>query len=296
MEDRDTRFHALYLRASVELSLHDFAKALETGKQAQALYPRNAGVYGILVDACVEMGDYAQAVTYSDQMVSIRPDLRSYSRVSYLRELHGQVDGAMEAMQMAIGAGMPGLEQTAWCRQQLAEMMQRYGDLDGAAQQYKMLLVEREDYPFALAGLGDIALEKGDFKAAEKHLTEAIARIPEVGFYVSMAHLYEKTGRTEEAAKTYAEIQTMMAEDSDAGHNMDLELAEVHLELGKDLEKALTYAQKAYSARPDNIDVNAMMARISLAKGEKAAARKYFEVASRTGSKNPVLAEMAAKI
>ena len=50
----------------------------------------------------------------ADKMVSIRPDLRSYSRISYLREIHGDMPGAIEAMKMAIQAGYPGYEDRAW--------------------------------------------------------------------------------------------------------------------------------------------------------------------------------------
>ncbi len=43
-----------------------------------------------------------------NRMVSIRPDIRSYSRISYLREIHGDIPGAIEAMELAVEAGAPG--------------------------------------------------------------------------------------------------------------------------------------------------------------------------------------------
>jgi hypothetical protein len=39
------------------------------------------------VDGNVEMGNYDSAVAFADKMVALRPDLTSYSRVSYLREI-----------------------------------------------------------------------------------------------------------------------------------------------------------------------------------------------------------------
>ena len=50
-------------------------------------------------------GNYEEALKNADQMASIRPDLRSYSRVSYMREIHGDRDGAKQAMKMAGDAG-----------------------------------------------------------------------------------------------------------------------------------------------------------------------------------------------
>ena len=57
------------------------------------------------MDALVELGEYDEAVRVSDQLQSLKPGLSSYSRVSYLRELHGDHAGAIEAMQMAANAG-----------------------------------------------------------------------------------------------------------------------------------------------------------------------------------------------
>jgi hypothetical protein len=54
-----------------------------------------------LVDGNVEMGNYATAIEEADKMISIRPDIRSYSRASYLREIHGDYPGAIDAMKLA---------------------------------------------------------------------------------------------------------------------------------------------------------------------------------------------------
>ena len=49
---------ALVAKASVELSLHHFADALQTGKEALPLDPYNKDLYGVLCDAYVELGQY----------------------------------------------------------------------------------------------------------------------------------------------------------------------------------------------------------------------------------------------
>ena len=285
--DADLKFRALSTKAGVELSLHEFAKAKKTGEQAVALNPYNAAIYGVLVDANVELGDYETAVQMADKMVSIRPDLRSYSRVSYLREIHGDVDGAIEAMQMAVKAGLPGTDQTSWTLLTLGDLYKQYGQPDMAEKAYRAILTERPDYPFALAALADLEIEKGNFSEAEKMLDEATAVIPEVGFYGSLAKIYQATGRTEEFEKTFAEILAMMQEDTDAGHNMDMEFAHAYLDLKNDPDKALEYAMMEFEKRPKNIDVNGLLAKIYAAKGEAAKAAQHLEQALRTDSKKP---------
>ena len=89
LEKEPSNFHALTYKALIYLSQHHFADGLKTALEAKKINPYNAFVYGLLVDACVETGDYTAAVEYSDKMISIRPDIRSYSRISYLREIHG---------------------------------------------------------------------------------------------------------------------------------------------------------------------------------------------------------------
>lgn len=153
-------FEALTYKALIQLSQHHFAEALRTGEFARDLYPNSAFVYGILVDANVELGNYPVAVENADKMVSIRPDIRSYSRVAYLREIHGDFPGAIEAMKLAVDAGVPGQESTEWCRVQLARLYELSADLRSAEMHYSISLEERPQYPYALAGLGRIAAEK----------------------------------------------------------------------------------------------------------------------------------------
>lgn len=120
--DPAIRFEATVAKAMIQLSLHQFEEGLETGNQALELNSQRASVYGVLCDASVELGDYEKAIEMADKMVAIRPDLMSYARVSYLREIHGDMEGAIKAMEMAVKAGYPGLEQTAWTKYNLGQL------------------------------------------------------------------------------------------------------------------------------------------------------------------------------
>ena len=69
-------------------------------------------------------------------MVDLRPDLASYSRVSYLRELHGDVDGAAAALESAAQlAGSP--SEAAFAAYQLGELRWNAGDLAAATEAYE---------------------------------------------------------------------------------------------------------------------------------------------------------------
>jgi tetratricopeptide (TPR) repeat protein len=288
-KDRNLLFYALSLKASVQLSLHRFAEGLRTAEEAVAINPHNSAIYGALVDANVELGNYDEAVKMADKMVAIRPDLRSYSRVSYLREIFGDVKGAIDAMDMAVKAGFPGNESTSWARFTLGRIYENYGNQAYAEMQYQIALMERPDYPFALEGLAGIEMNKGNMKKAEDLLKKAAGLIPEISFHVSMAKLYLKTGQKARADIETDTVLKMMAEDEKSGHKVDLEKAKIYLELIGDPEKALSLALNEHKIRPRNIDVNLVAVRALIALERYAEAEKYLAVASSTHSKNPEL-------
>ena len=199
--NKDIKSQALTLKATILLSEHKFDEALVLGKEAVRMDPYRAYNYGVLVDACTELGLYDSAVVMCDKMVSIRPDLRSYSRVSYQREIHGDIPGAIDAMDRAVKAGATGLEETSWCRVQLGGLYERSGDLDKAEEQYALALAERKNYPFALAALGRVHRKRGDPQKSIEEITRAITIMPD-------AHFYAELARTCKAAKNdvgYAE-------------------------------------------------------------------------------------------
>jgi tetratricopeptide (TPR) repeat protein len=282
IKEKDFYFQALSHKASVQLSLHDFVAARATAQKATTLNPHNAYIVGCLVDANVELGQYAEAVQLCDRMVGIRPDLRSYARVSYLREIYGDHNGAIEAMKMAVGAGYPGYEQTEWARLQLGGLYERYGTLAEAEAQYRTSLEVRPNYPFAMAALAGLEHKKGNLDAALKGYEQAANIIPEIGFYIAMAEIQQQKGNQAEFEKLIPEIETMFAEDMAAGHNMSLEAAEFQLQLRNNPTKALELARSEYECRPDNRDVNALMAQILRKMNDPAAAAEHEKKAKRT--------------
>lgn len=286
-------FEALMLKSVVELSQHHFAEGLQTAEKAKSINPYNAYVYGLITDGNVEMGNYAAAVKSLDQMVSIRPDLRSYSRISYLREIHGQTEAAITAMKMAVEAGFPGEEGTEWARVQLAQLYERTGDLKSAELQYTTSLNERPGYAYAIAGLSNISLAKKDYSKAIEQYGQAIALLNDYSFREKLAQAYLLKGDQQKADEI---ISTMLKEltaaaaegEEGANHHADNELTSAYL-LKNNPAKALQHALQEYNGRPKNIDVAEMVAWCYYKNGEAAKALPYLQTALQTGSKNPVL-------
>ncbi|MEJ7739517.1 MAG: tetratricopeptide repeat protein [Chitinophagaceae bacterium] len=288
-------FTAMVYKALIYLSQHHFSEALATANVARQINPYNAFVYGILVDGNVELGNYTEAVAQCDTMMSIRPDIRSYSRVSYLREIHGDYPGAVEAMKMAVEAGAPGDEGRAWARVQLARLYENTGELKHAEMHYTIALNERPDYAYAFAGLGRIALTSKNYPKAITLYQQADSLLSDYSFKEELAEVYAASGQ-EEKASTLIEsvIKSMSAEseqgqsDENIGHYADRELALAYLRISN-YEKALYHALQEYNRRPENIDVNETLAWVYYHTSDYTKALAHLKKALRTNSKNPVL-------
>ena len=256
----DLRFYSLATKAGVLMNQHEFSKALETARMAIQINSHNAMIYGVLADAFVELGDYENAIQAVDKMVSIRPDLRSYSRVSYIREILGMEQEAIEAMQMAVDAGAPGSEEKAWCQLQLVGLYEKIGDSKTAEAICDDILAEREDYPFAVAKLGSLMIARGERVEGLALLEKACDIIPEVGFYIDLAKYHKEADHVAQADSLSKEILVMIEDDIQHGHKMDLELGHVYADLFDDYPKAIALFQTEYERRPGNVEVNRSLA------------------------------------
>ena len=290
------KYEATVAKASVMLSLHHFKEALELGNEIIKNNAQHADIYGVLCDANVELGHYDKAIEAADKMVSIKPDLRSYSRISYLREIHGDSEGAIEAMKLAVSAGFPGLEQTAWTRVNLGKLYERKGDMANAELQYKIALDETPHYAFAVAGLARLEANVKNYGKAIELYKKAGDIIPEFSFTEELAEVYAQMGRKDLAKAEATKVIEMLQEDEDAGHYVDLEMANLYSKLLFDYEKALEYANKEYQKRPDNIDVNKSLAYIYFKKNDFEKAEQYLKVATKTKKQDPELLELSKLI
>lgn len=279
---KDQHFTTLFYKATVQLSQHNFNDALATAESALAINDKSAGIYGVLVDAHVEIGNYQKAVEMCDKMVQIRPDLRSYSRTSYLREIHGDLDGSKKAMVMAINAGAPYSEYKCWSIITLGNIFEAEGQLDSAKTCYEMALTERTNYPFGIAGKARIEAKKGNLTEANLLYNEAIAILPEIGFNISLAELKKKEGKDEELTKMVTEIETMFQEDIESGHNMNLEYASFLIKFKEDYNAALELGLKEYESRSKNIDVNKLLAFTYYGLKDNENAKKHLNIALAT--------------
>jgi tetratricopeptide (TPR) repeat protein len=288
-------FEATTFKASVKMSQHQFAEAKILAEKAQKINPANAYVYGVLVDANVELGNYEEAVKMSDKMQQLKPSLESYSRASYLREIYGDFKGSIEAMKMAVQAGLPGSEPFCWSKNTLGQLYQTTGQMQAAIQQYDDILVVRPSYAFADRGQAQVLKEAKQYDKALEILEKAAKIMPEFSFHEEMADIYALQGDKEKAMNKYEEVAKMLDEDAKSGHAVDLELCKLYTKTGQ-FDLALKHGMIEFKNRPKNIDVNHALAWVYFNQKDYKKAQEHISVALRTGSQNPELLQEAAKI
>ncbi len=289
-------FEANVYKASLRMSQHQFAEAKALAEKALAINPNNGYVYGILVDANVELGNYAEAVSMSDKMQTIKPSLESYARASYLREIYGDVNGAIEAMKLAVTAGLPGSEPQSWSRNILGDLYFNSNQIDKAESAYAENLILRPSYAPSMAGLAKVETKKKNFVRALALLDSANSIMPQASFEEQKADVYAAMGDTAKAQAAYKEVQKLLIIDANTPqHTVSLELAKSFQKTNQ-WDSAKKYANLEFAVRPKNIDVNNEMAWIAYNQNDFAKAKQYATTALSTGSKNPELLKRVALI
>jgi len=243
-------FEATLLEATLKLARHDFVAGLDWGQRAHALRPSNSAPFGAIVDAEVELGRYEAAGKDTQSMVDLRPDLTSYSRVSYYRELHGDVDGAITAMRQAVVAGGAFPENVAYVQVLLGNLYFNRGDLAGAEEQYRQALGAYPGYVHGLAAMGLLRAAQGRYPEALKLYQQAVNVYPLPQYVIGEGDVYSVSGDARMAANTYelaaAEQQLYRAN----GVDLDQELALFQADHMRDLAGALNASRRAVTNRP----------------------------------------------
>jgi tetratricopeptide (TPR) repeat protein len=224
---RPDHVQALVGQASLAMSRHQFAAARDIARRAADLEPYSAGARGLLADAYVQLRDYDNAVRVLDQMVRLKPNLSSYSRISYMRELKGDNQGAIQAMEMAIQAGAPAAENTAWCIVQLGNLYLNGGHPAQAEIAYHAALRRFPGYVHANAGLAKVAAARKDYDASVQYYQKAIDAVPMPEFLIGLSSVYQKMGKTAEARAQLDLVGNIKKVYEANGVSMDAEIQQM---------------------------------------------------------------------
>ena len=285
LEQHSDDYATVNAMGALALARHQFQSALEWGERARQLDPDRTYAYGVIADAQIELGQYTEAIETLQTMVDLRPDMSSYSRISYIRELHGDTEGALEMMQSAVDSGVPNAESTAWTRTQLGNLYFNTGDLEQAELEYARTLSDRPGYVYALAGLAKVRAAQGETDEAIELLTEATNVMPIPEFVITLGDLYHTNGQPDLANQQYDLVAAIEQLHEANGVDMDMEIALFNADQNKDLDATAERAHQAYTNRP-SIHAADVLAWVLYKTGNYEEAKTYSEEALQLGTQD----------
>ncbi len=235
--------------ATIALARHDFRGGLAYAQVAQRLAPDGNVFYPALIDGLVETGAYPAAGQAIQDFVDHSPALASYARVSYFRELHGDLSGAAQALQYAVSAGAGVPENGAYVQTLLGDVEFLQGHLQGARRAYSQALASVPNYPLAGAGLAQVEAATSEYAAATARLRGVVAQLPLPQFIVSLGEIELAAGRPAQARNDFALIGAEEALLHANGINTDVDLALYEASHGN-AQRAVALGRQSWAEAP----------------------------------------------
>jgi tetratricopeptide (TPR) repeat protein len=293
LKEDPVQYDALRMLGAIDLSQHHFRDALSVADRARELRPEDAWNYGVMGDALIELGEYDKAFQAFDTMMSMRPGAAVYARVSYARELRGDLQGALQAMELAEKSTPPqDPEAQAWYATHIGELYLRMGRLDESDRAFRRAAFVFPNYPLATIGQGKVKVARGDRDGALVSYIDQIRRTPTLDLAARIGDLYAEAGNTSESEHYY-----QLAEDlagppiAQTEANLALFLADHN----RKLDEALKIAETVAATRQDIFTEDALAwTYFKLGRLDQAAAASAR--ALRTGTRDDRLLMRAAQI
>jgi tetratricopeptide (TPR) repeat protein len=283
--ERDPRdAGALTAMGSLANSRHDFSAALRYGERARAQAPGVVKPYGVIVDAQVELGRYEAAERTLQRMVDLKPNLASYARVSYFRELHGDLPGAVEAMRLAASAGGATAENVAYVQTLLGNLELARGRVPAAERAYRLALSRYPGYVPARAGLANVVADRGDLVEAARRYRALVAGGAGADHVLALAEVELVLGRRAAARRHIALVDSAHRGELRAGGEVDAGMVVIEAD-HLDRRRAVALGRRAWAVAPSVSSADALGWALTRA-GRPAAGLRHARHALRLGSRN----------
>jgi len=281
-----------HVLGAVLLSRHKFAEAAAEAERLATRRPHDAALQGIIGDGRVELGDYDEGFAAFDRMMALRPDAASYARVSYARELQGDLRGALDLMRMAAEATSPSdLEAQAFAYSRLGYLELALGRADEAGRQFRRADSLFPGYPAVAIGLAKVALTRGDAEEACAIAHRQFEHAPNAELAEAMADAASRLGRGAEAERYYGIAESMWRYDTPE----PAMLARFMADRGRAPDEAVRIAESAAAVRHDIFTEDALAWALFKA-GRITDARAASARARRTGTRDARIVAHAREI
>jgi len=235
----------------------------------------------------MELGRYAQAGRSLQQMIDRRPNLASYARVSYFRELHGDLVGATRAMSLAVSAGGGAPENIASVQTLLGDLQAMRGRTRAARRTYAAALASAPGYVPALFSRAQLDAANGRLQPAIRGYEDIAGCRPLPQYVIALGETQQAAGRHAGARETFALVDAERKLLAANGVNTDIEIALFEADHG-DRARALDLARRAWRAAPSVRSADAVSWALTRS-GHSGDGLAWARRALKLGSRDPLI-------
>src|SRR5262245_28385425 len=268
------------------LGKHEFGKAREAATALNKQIPDDVLIYGFVADANAELGDYEEAEKAVQWMLDLRAsNLAGLTRAAYLRELFGDVEGALELFTGAFKRmAITEVEDRAWILSQMGHLYLSTGKEANAEAVLKQALMEFPRYHYALYNLAKVRIAQKRYEEAVGFLRDLCTALPHAENVYALAEALELAG-SPDAQKTFAEFEKKALAESASADNANRELIAYYADHANNPREALRIAEIERARRHDVYTRNAYAWALHL-NGRDREAREEINAALAVGIQN----------
>lgn len=231
---------------------HQFDEAIHWAEESMKDRP-SSGPLQVITTSYLAKGDYTNANRYADRLVAQKPGADTLLTRGLVRAAQGREDEALFDFKRA-------------------SQLEDYGDPDGAARLralWARTLMGRGDFSEAQALLdeslrirpgnhlalsirGDLELERGNYKDAQKYLMEAFSNSKQLRYLIHFARAKSLEGDRNGAIEVWQKAETLVRQnlgETNFGHRLDL--IEILVDRGDpaDLKEAIALSEQEVKNR-----------------------------------------------
>lgn len=284
-------------RVWILLGRHKFSEAREVAEAIIQRAPDDVQAYGLFADAHVGLGSYDEAEIATQTMLDLHPgSVPGLTRGAYLRELYGDLEGALEFMSDAYQRLPPNeVEDRAWVLTHAAHLELSRGNV-GAADS---LLDEADElfpnYHYALAQRAKVRVAQGRHAEAAGLLRRHVNAAPHPENFYYLAEALHRAGQEQAAKDAFEEFEQKARAEMEGHDNANRELIFYYADHADRPDEALRLARQEIAWRQDVQTLDAYAWALHRA-GRHAEALEQIQKALAVGVRDATMLYHAGKI
>ena len=288
-------FEAEKLGVTVLLGRHEFARALERAAALNQKSHDDIGVWALLVDANVALGNYSEAERDAQWILDLRPGSSlGFEKAAGLRVWFGDPEGAVEFFDEARRRTSPNdRDQQAWLLTSAARL--QLANPKRAAELLAQAQTLFPDSQFALQVLAELRMAQGDYPAAAALFETRYRNVKSASNLYDWAEALEKSGRHEQALAAFQTFEAQARAETGSPYNANRDLIFFYADRDHSPAEALALAAREAAARHDSPTLDAYAWALYI-NGRYAEAKTQMDRALAVGIRNPAMLDRAARI